>query len=108
MATALTTAPVLRHFDHDREEINETHASDYVSAGDVSQYNNDGVLHPVADLSMKHSPAKRNYDIYDTELMAINMAYKEWRPECEGSAYPLNLLPDHKNLEYFMTKRLLD
>jgi len=33
MVTAFTTAPALRHFDHEREVIIETDASDYVSAG---------------------------------------------------------------------------
>jgi len=108
MVTAFTTAPVLRHFDHEKEMIIETDASDYVSGGVLSQYNDDGVLHPVAYFSKKHTPAECNYDIYDKELMAIIKALKEWRPECEGAAYPLKLLTDHKNLEYFMTKKLLN
>jgi len=58
--------------------------------------------------SKKHSPAECNYDIYDKELMAIIKALEEWRPECEGAAYPLQLITDHKNLEYFMTKKLLN
>src|SRR5690606_20119807 len=35
---AFTTAPILRHFDPEREIIVETDASDYVSAGILSQY----------------------------------------------------------------------
>jgi hypothetical protein len=38
---AFTTAPVLRHFDYDREIIMETDTSDYVSAGVLSQYDDD-------------------------------------------------------------------
>jgi len=64
------------------------------------------VLHTVAYYEKKHSPAEYNYDIYDKELMAIVKAFKEWRPECEGAAYPLQLITDHKNLKYFMTKKL--
>jgi len=41
--------------------------------------------------SKKHSPAECNYDIYDKELMAIIKALEEWRPECEGAAYPLQV-----------------
>jgi len=89
MVTALTTAPVLRHFEHEREVTIETDASDYVSAGVLSQYDNEGVLHPVAYCSKKHSTAECNYDIYDKELMAIIKALEEWRPESEGAAYPL-------------------
>ena len=108
MITAFTTAPALRHFDHEREVIIETDASDYVSAGVLSQRDDEGVLHPMAYFSKKHSPAECNYDIYDKELMAIIKALEEWRPECEGAAYPLQLITDHKNLEYFMTKKLLN
>jgi hypothetical protein len=62
----------------------------------------------MAYYSKKHSPAECNYDIYDKELMAIIKALEEWRPECEGATYPLQLITDHKNLEYFMTKKLLN
>jgi hypothetical protein len=40
--------------------------------------------------------------------MAIIKALEEWSPECEGAAYPLQLINDHKNLEYIMTKKLLN
>jgi len=108
MVTAFTTAPALQHFDHEREVIIETDASNYVSAGVLSQRDDKGVLHPVEYYSEKYSPAECNYDIYDKELMAIIKALEEWRPECEGAAYPLQLITDHKNLEYFMTKKLLN
>ena len=39
--------------------------------------------------------------------MAIVRAFEEWRSELEGSTYPINVITDHKNLEYFMfTKQL--
>ena len=88
--------------------IIETDASDYVSAGVLYQYDDEGVLHPVGYFSKKHSPAECTYDIYDKELMAIIKTLEEWRPECEGAAYPLKLITDHKNLEYCMTKKLLN
>jgi len=108
MVTAFTMAPVLRHFDHEREVNIETDASDYVSAGVLSQCDDDGVLHPVAYFLKKLTSAECNYDIYDKELMAIIKALEEWRPECEGAAYPLPLITDHKNLEYFTTKNLFN
>jgi hypothetical protein len=86
----------------------ETDASDYMSAGMLSQYNDDGILHPVAFFSKKHSPAECNYEIYDKELMAIIRAFKEWRPELEGALHPIQVLSDHKNLEYFMLTKLLN
>ena len=62
----------------------------------------------MAYYSKKQSPAECNYDIYDKELMAIIKALDEWRPECEGAAYPLQLIIDHKKLEYFITQKLLN
>ena len=108
MVTAFITSPVLRHFNHDREVIIETDASNYVSAGVLSQYADDGVLHPVGYYSKKDLPAECNYDLYDKELMASMNALEEWRPECEGAAYFLKLITDHKNHEYCMTKMLLN
>jgi len=105
---AFTMAPILRHFDYDREMIVKTDTSDYISAGILSQYNDEGVLHPVAFYSKKHSPAECNYEIYDKELMAIVRAFEEWRPHLEGLRHPIQVLSDHKNLEYFMSTKLLN
>ena len=108
LKTAFTTAPILRHFDYDREIIVGTDASDYVSAGILSQYDAEGILHPVAFCSKKHSPAKCNYEIYDKELMAIVRCFELWRPQLEGALHPIQVLSDHRNLEYFMSTQLLN
>jgi len=108
MVTAFTTVLALNHFDHEREVIIETDASDYVSTGVFSQHDDEAVLHPVAYYSKKYLLAECNYDMYENELMAIIKALEEWRPECEGAAYPLQLITDHKNLPYIMTKKLLN
>lgn len=105
---AFTTAPVLRPFDWNKEVILETDASDYVSAGVLSQYDDDGVLHPVAFFSKKHSATECNYEIYDKELLAIIRCFEEWRPELEGTPSPIKVITDHRNLEYFMTTKLLN
>jgi hypothetical protein len=108
MELKFKTAPTLGHFDHSREVIIKTNASDYVSAGVLSQRDDDGVSHPVAFFSKKHSPAECNYDINDKELMAIIKALEEWGTECEGAEHMVQLLTDHKHLEYFMSKILLN
>ena len=41
LESAFTSAPILRHFDHDSEIVVETDASDFVSAGVLSQYDDD-------------------------------------------------------------------
>jgi hypothetical protein len=57
--------------------------------------------------SKKMNPAKRNYDIYDKELLAIVKTLKEFRAELMLVGNML-VLTDHKNLEYFTTTKLLN
>jgi hypothetical protein len=47
------------------------------------------------------SPAEKNYDIFDKELLAIIRAFKEWRHLLKGSNIPVQVLTDHWNLEHF-------
>ncbi|KAH0613238.1 uncharacterized protein H6S33_009618 [Morchella sextelata] len=101
-------APILMHFDPDRKIVVETDASDYVSAGILSQRDDEGILHPVAIFSKKHSPAECNYEIYDKELLAIIRCFEEWRHHLEGAQFPIEVLSDHRNLEYFMSTKLLN
>jgi hypothetical protein len=62
MIMAFTTVPADRPFDHEREGIIDTDASDYVSVRVLSQSDDEGVLHPVPYYSKKHSPADCIYD----------------------------------------------
>ena len=62
----------------------------------------------MAFFSTKHSPAECNYEIYDKELMAIVRAFEHWRAELQSVENPIQVLSDHKNLEYFMTSKLLN
>ena len=50
-------------------------------------------------------PAELNYPIYDKELLAVVEAFKQWRVYLEGTATPVQVYTDHKNLEYFSTAR---
>ena len=93
---------ILRHYNLNLKIIVKTDASDYVSEGILSQYNKNGVLHLIAYFFKKHNSAECNYEIYNKELMAIIRTFEEWRPELEGSTYPIDVITDHKNLEYFM------
>ena len=105
---ALTSPPILQHFDYEKAIEVETDASDYFSAGVFSQPDDQGVLRPVAFFSKKHSPSECNYEIYDNELLAIVRSFEEWRPHLIGAAHPIKVLTDHKNLEYFATKKQLN
>jgi hypothetical protein len=66
-----------------------------VCAGVLSQYNNKGVLHPVAFYSKKMTPAECNYKIYNKELLAIVYCLEEWSAELEISQEVVKILCDH-------------
>ena len=67
----------------------------------------DNEIHPVAFLSQTFSAPELNYDVYDKELLAIFEAFKIWRHYLERSTSPINVVIDHKNLEYFSTTKIL-
>jgi len=48
-----------------------------------------------------------NYDTHDKELLAIFEAFWNWRHYLEGSASPIDVVMDHKNLKYFSTSKVL-
>ena len=48
-----------------------------------------------------------NYNTYDKELLAIFEAFKIWQHYLEGPVYSINVIMDHKNLEYFSTTKVL-
>ena len=100
-------APILIYFNPSKECHVETDSSDYVSAGVLSQEDDNGILHPVVYFSKRMVPAECNFEIYNKELLAIIRCFEEWRPELEGTAMPVKVLTDHKGLEYFMTTKKL-
>ena len=102
---ALMTAPVLRRFDRTKEAILETDSSDFVNGGILSQYDDQGLLHPVAFYNKNLSPAECNYQIYDKELLAIIRCLEHWRPELECTEIPVKIFTDHKGLMYFAEGR---
>ena len=99
---AFTSDVILCHYNLNLKIIVKTDTSDYVSEGILSQYDKNGVLHPIAYFSKKHNSAECNYEIYDKELMVIIHTFKEWCSELEGLTYSIDVITDYKNLEYFM------
>ena len=98
---------ILCHYNSDLKLVIKTDASDYVSEGILLQYDENSVLHPVVYFFKKHSSAEYNYEIYNKELMVIVHTIKEWRPELKDSLTPVEVITDHKNLEYFMSTKQL-
>jgi len=104
---AFTSAPILMHWVLDAQPVVETNASDYALAAILSIMTKDNEIHPVAFHSRPFSAPELNYDVHDKELLAIFEAFKMWQHYLEGSALPIDVVMDHKNLEYFLTTKVL-
>jgi len=85
----------------------ETDASDYAFAAILSIMTIDNEIHPIAFHSRTFSAPELNYDVHNKELLAIFKAFKIWQHYLEGSASPINIVTDYKNLEYFSTTKIL-
>jgi len=107
LKNAFTTAPILSHWIPEAPIIVETDASDYAIAAILSIITPDEEVHPVAFYSRSLSTSELNYDTHDKELLAIFAAFTTWRHYLEGPAAPVDVVTDHKNLEYFSSTRML-
>ena len=56
----------------------EADASKYATGTVLTQTDANGDRHPVAFLSKTFTEAKRNYKIYDRELLGVIWALEEW------------------------------
>jgi len=99
--------PILTHFIPDTPIIVETDASDYTIAGILSITCSDGEIHAVAFYSQTLTAPELNYDTHNKELLAIFEAFRTWHHYLEGSTSPIDIIADHKNLEYFSTSKVL-
>ena len=79
-------APILAQPDPSRQFIVEVDASDLHVGAILSQSaKEDDKLHPCAFFPKKLSPAERNYDVGNRELLAVKLAVEEWRHWLRGS-----------------------
>jgi len=85
----------------------ETDVLDYALATILSIVNNNNEVYLVAFHSCTFTIAELNYNIYNKELLSIFKVFKNWQYYLEGLAYPINVVMDHKNLEYFSTTKVL-
>ena len=104
---AFISAPVLHHFDPALPPIVETDASDYVIAGIFSLRTDDSEIRPVAFYTRTLSGAELNYNTHDKELLAIFEAFRTWHHYLESLHHMIDVITNHKNLEYFLSTKTL-
>ncbi|KAK6323383.1 hypothetical protein J4Q44_G00057220 [Coregonus suidteri] len=104
-----TSAPVLAHPDPSLPFQVEVDVSEAGIGAVLSQRSGTPPkLRPCAFYSKKLSPAERNYDVGDRELLAVVQALKVWWHWLEGAQHPFLILTDHRNLEYIREARRLN
>ena len=82
-------APVLVLPNQDTCFQLETDASGYATGAILSQLCDDEKWHPVGFTSKSLSLAKRNYAIYDKELLSVIHRLEEWRHILEGTKHTI-------------------
>jgi transposase InsO family protein len=103
----LTSAPLLRHYDHTLPCMLETDASDGVVASVLSQKHGDDYF-PVAYFSKTMQAAELNYEVHDKEMLAIVKSFANWRAELTSTPHQIRVYTDHKALEYFISTKSLN
>ena len=97
----LSEEPVLMMPDQTKPFQIETNAFKYASGAVLTQTNMNSKQHPIAFLSKTFTEMKRNYDVYDRELLVIIRALTEWRHYIQGTNHMTMVYLDRKNLTYF-------
>ena len=100
---AFTFTLILTHWISNVQLIMETNTLAVI----LSIINEDNKVYLIAFHSHTFTIAELNYDIHNKELLAIFEALEIWQHYLEGLAYPINIVIDHKNLEYFSTTKVL-
>src|SRR4051812_18327018 len=98
LKTLMSQTPVLCIPDPALPFTVTTDASNFALGGVLTQDQGHGPQ-PVAFISWKMNPAKRNYAAHEKEMLAIIHVLKKWRVYLEGR--PFTILTDHATLCHF-------
>jgi len=79
----------------------ETNVSDYALTAILFIINKENEVHLVTFHFHTFTVVELNYNTHDKELFAIFEAFKIWQHYLESLAYPIDIIIDYKNLEYF-------
>jgi hypothetical protein len=79
-----------------------------VTGGVLSQLSDDGELYLITFFSKNLAPAECNYEIYDKKLLVIVRRFELWEPELIACEKTINVVTDHRALEYFMLIKKLN
>ena len=72
-----------------------------IGVGAILSQKHNGTWHPVAFISQSLNDAKRNYHTTDLKMLTIIFTLTKWRHYLLDASHPVEILMDHKNLEFF-------
>ncbi len=96
LAATFTISPFLVHFDGKRPIKLETNASGY-AVSEILLQKQETEWKVVAYFSRKIIDAKRNYENYDAELLAIVESFCHWGYYLKQPYHTLELIADYSN-----------
>ena len=104
---AFTSTSIFTYWISNTQIIVKTNTSDYALVVILSIINKENKVYPVVLYSHTFTMVELNYDTHDKELLVIFKAFKIWWYYLESSAYFINIVTDHKNIEYFFITKIL-
>ena len=104
----VSQAPILVHANPDWQFWMETNASNYAYGAVLSQKQADNQHHPIGFMLKLMNPAEHNYRIPDKEALSIMKRLQNWWHWLKQTKLLVQILTDHKNLEYFVKPCILN
>ena len=101
LAQVVAANPILQRPNYDQPFFLKVDASQFAIGAILSQKDEWGHLYPVESVSHSFTPAERNYDIHDRELLAIIHGLRTWCHILLSSPHVITIYTNHKNLMYY-------
>ena len=99
---------MLIHFNSELYLKIETDASEYALASILLQLISERMWHSVTFWLKKMISAEQWYKTHNQKLLAIIIAFKQWRHYLESSTHLVEVLTDYNNLHRFMNVKSLN
>eukprot|EP01050_Picozoa_sp_SAG11_P023571 SAG11_NODE_4773_length_1770_cov_3.372831_1_plen_250_part_00 len=101
---AMTTYPVLRQYDRRKPLFLVSDASDYAVGSCLYQYEGTNPV-AIAYASKSMTTTERNYSVQEKEALGVIHAVDKFRHYLLGNPFTVQILTDHRSLEYLQTCR---
>ena len=101
LINAVTKGPILAQPDLSIPFFLQVNTSAYATSAILTQQDKQKKHRAIAFFSKMFNEVERNYNIHNHELVAVYRGLTHWRHLLLSSPFPVTVLTDHKNLEYY-------